>query len=399
MERLLGALEEPLVDTLVDCSFLSCPESPEVMDRAFLGHTEVLLDELDGRSFSTVIPETPSPQFGKRRSRCPAEPQEAGPPCVGAPHRSKRRRLVGGRGGSSTRPAPSGENCAGYHSSGSPPSPGSPPSSPLAVLLEGDASAAEAPSQRTALRSAASGGRRRRRLRGGAEPASDSLSFLTAEEVEWLSSETPSAPRRSGVSEEILISDEDEEAVVRLVQMEEDEALARRLQEQFDHEERRQDHHHHHHHPLHLHHVHAPYVDPRWMATLEDGSPLIVRRVGRGRGRGSGRRVTRSDWSDSLPGNSYEDLLEFEQRQGAVVSKKTLSRREIGRFPIKTFNAAHSSGTAQCQICFSEYTEGERLRMLPCFHDYHIQCIDRWLKENVTCPICRADVSDQTPAP
>lgn len=39
-------------------------------------------------------------------------------------------------------------------------------------------------------------------------------------------------------------------------------------------------------------------------------------------------------------------LLAFEERQGAVVSKK-LSRREIQRFPTKTFQSASSAGNTQ----------------------------------------------------
>lgn len=99
------------------------------------------------------------------------------------------------------------------------------------------------------------------------------------------------------------------------------------------------------------------------------------------------------DFSDDVQGNDYEALLEFEERQGAVVSKK-LSRREIQRFPTKTFQSSSSAGNSQCQICFCDYTDGEKLRMLPCFHDYHVQCIDRWLKDNTTCPICRANLAD-----
>uniref|UniRef100_A0A8C9F706 cullin-RING-type E3 NEDD8 transferase n=1 Tax=Pavo cristatus TaxID=9049 RepID=A0A8C9F706_PAVCR len=29
---------------------------------------------------------------------------------------------------------------------------------------------------------------------------------------------------------------------------------------------------------------------------------------------------------------------------------------------------------------------------LPCMHEFHIHCIDRWLSENSTCPICRQPV-------
>uniref|UniRef100_A0A3B3WTD2 RING-type domain-containing protein n=1 Tax=Poecilia mexicana TaxID=48701 RepID=A0A3B3WTD2_9TELE len=95
----------------------------------------------------------------------------------------------------------------------------------------------------------------------------------------------------------------------------------------------------------------------------------------------------------TIPFFSSQALLEFEERQGAVVSKK-MSRREIQRFPTKNFCSATNSGNTQCQICFCEYADKDKLRMLPCFHDYHVQCIDRWLKDNSTCPICRANLAD-----
>ncbi|XP_041493071.1 E3 ubiquitin-protein ligase RLIM-like [Microtus oregoni] len=41
-----------------------------------------------------------------------------------------------------------------------------------------------------------------------------------------------------------------------------------------------------------------------------------------------------------------------------------------------------------CTVCITEYTEGDKLRALPCSHEYHVHCIDRWLWENNSCPIC-----------
>ncbi|XP_016351083.1 RING finger protein 44-like [Sinocyclocheilus anshuiensis] len=100
------------------------------------------------------------------------------------------------------------------------------------------------------------------------------------------------------------------------------------------------------------------------------------------------------DLFDDSQGNNYEALLAFEEQQGAVVAKNTLTKAKIERLPVKTYDPAHSAGKTDCQICFSEYKAGERLRILPCLHDYHVKCIDRWLKENATCPICRADISE-----
>lgn len=196
--------------------------------------------------------------------------------------------------------------------------------------------------------------------------------------------------------EEIVISD-DEEAVVRAAQEEEDEALARSLQAQFDQEEVHNRHQHHHLHQ-HSHHMYYPHMTSSWMSrVLAAVSPAAAFEddlIGqhRRRGRARGRNATLNS-SEDLQGNDYEALLAFEERQGSVVSRK-LSRREIQRFPTKTFEGVISGGNTQCQICFCDYADGEKLRILPCFHDYHVKCIDRWLKDNTTCPICRANLAD-----
>ena len=50
--------------------------------------------------------------------------------------------------------------------------------------------------------------------------------------------------------------------------------------------------------------------------------------------------------ADSLCLLFLQALLAFEERQGAVVSKK-LTRRQIQRFPTKTFQSAHSAGNTK----------------------------------------------------
>merc|ERR1712151_1105950 len=45
-----------------------------------------------------------------------------------------------------------------------------------------------------------------------------------------------------------------------------------------------------------------------------------------------------------------------------------------------------------CAICFDEFTEGDMLRTLPCFHRFHAPCIDRWLSRSCLCPICKHNI-------
>ncbi|XP_059510688.1 uncharacterized protein si:ch211-59o9.10 [Stegostoma tigrinum] len=92
-------------------------------------------------------------------------------------------------------------------------------------------------------------------------------------------------------------------------------------------------------------------------------------------------------------GNDYEELLAYEERQGSAVAQRKLSSAEINCLPVKLFDPAHAAEKTQCHICFNDYMPQEKLRILPCLHDYHRKCIDRWLKGNSSCPICRVDVN------
>jgi hypothetical protein len=44
-----------------------------------------------------------------------------------------------------------------------------------------------------------------------------------------------------------------------------------------------------------------------------------------------------------------------------------------------------------CPIC---YEEDQIVRhTLSCNHTFHVHCIDRWLKNNSTCPLCRCNIN------
>jgi hypothetical protein len=53
----------------------------------------------------------------------------------------------------------------------------------------------------------------------------------------------------------------------------------------------------------------------------------------------------------------------------------------------------------QCAVCLQDfdrsgsYADGERiLKTKPCRHVFHKECLERWLQQNRTCPLCRTDL-------
>ncbi|KAL7125967.1 hypothetical protein ABFS83_14G152900 [Erythranthe nasuta] len=96
------------------------------------------------------------------------------------------------------------------------------------------------------------------------------------------------------------------------------------------------------------------------------------------------------------------EVLDEIQNQSLSLSLSTLSlpapESLVDSFPLKYHKSLQksdddSADAQQCYICLSDYDEGDKLRVLPCNHEYHVSCIDKWLKEvNRVCPLCRHDV-------
>ncbi|KAK0608749.1 hypothetical protein LWI29_035369 [Acer saccharum] len=84
-------------------------------------------------------------------------------------------------------------------------------------------------------------------------------------------------------------------------------------------------------------------------------------------------------------------------RSSAGDSSARFANTGVKRKALKTFPTVTYSPDlklpgldTECVICLSEFTSGERVRLLPkCHHGFHVRCIDRWLSSHSSCPTCR----------
>ncbi|KAL6705806.1 hypothetical protein ACN47E_006444 [Coniothyrium glycines] len=87
-----------------------------------------------------------------------------------------------------------------------------------------------------------------------------------------------------------------------------------------------------------------------------------------------------------------------------VISKSTEEHHE-GIAPAQPIVAATATGTdgsmhdenLGCSICTEDFEMGQDLRVLPCDHKFHPECVDPWLLNvSGTCPLCRVDLHPVT---
>ncbi|KAK6933154.1 Zinc finger, RING-type [Dillenia turbinata] len=48
-----------------------------------------------------------------------------------------------------------------------------------------------------------------------------------------------------------------------------------------------------------------------------------------------------------------------------------------------------------CTVCLEQVNDGELVRSLPCLHKFHASCIDPWLRQQGTCPVCKFRAGSQ----
>ncbi|KAL8956992.1 MAG: hypothetical protein Q9183_006171, partial [Haloplaca sp. 2 TL-2023] len=61
--------------------------------------------------------------------------------------------------------------------------------------------------------------------------------------------------------------------------------------------------------------------------------------------------------------------------------------------PASSDPMANAVNGLACSVCVDDFTKGQDVRVLPCNHKFHPECIDPWLLNvSGTCPLCRVDL-------
>ncbi|KAI8557593.1 hypothetical protein RHMOL_Rhmol04G0021900 [Rhododendron molle] len=100
-----------------------------------------------------------------------------------------------------------------------------------------------------------------------------------------------------------------------------------------------------------------------------------------------------SNLEENFGGNYYSDI--FEINTGI---SQGLSQDSIKKLPESEFGCGNSvlidpCREMNCIICLEDFKEGDITRILPnCGHSFHLQCMDEWLAQKASCPMCRKDV-------
>lgn len=78
----------------------------------------------------------------------------------------------------------------------------------------------------------------------------------------------------------------------------------------------------------------------------------------------------------------FQALLNLAERLGEA-KPKGLTKPEIEQLPAYRFNKEnHHSDMDQtsCVVCMCDFENRQLLRVLPCSHEFHAKCVDKWLK-------------------
>lgn len=86
----------------------------------------------------------------------------------------------------------------------------------------------------------------------------------------------------------------------------------------------------------------------------------------------------------------YANARDRNQRRLGDAAKKAIGKLQIRT--IKKGDKETESDFDNCAVCIEGYKPNDVVRILPCRHLFHRTCVDPWLLDHRTCPMCKMNI-------
>ena len=97
----------------------------------------------------------------------------------------------------------------------------------------------------------------------------------------------------------------------------------------------------------------------------------------------------------SLPPGPHQirNLTTGDQQHSINATELDLDEAALHNYPKLIYAQAKlhkgNSTASCCSICLADYKDTDVLCLLPdCGHLFHVKCVDPWLQQHATCPVC-----------
>ncbi|XP_032899219.1 RING finger protein 215 isoform X2 [Amblyraja radiata] len=98
--------------------------------------------------------------------------------------------------------------------------------------------------------------------------------------------------------------------------------------------------------------------------------------------------IVQAQWQYRHYESSSEEL-EMNLKQQVLKQLSAMKTRKY--FPNKRHKTQLQEHES-CAVCLEEFHKNQCLRVLPCLHEFHRDCVDPWLLLQQTCPLCKRNV-------
>ncbi|PIA54702.1 hypothetical protein AQUCO_00900934v1 [Aquilegia coerulea] len=92
---------------------------------------------------------------------------------------------------------------------------------------------------------------------------------------------------------------------------------------------------------------------------------------------------------NALPVHKYKVIGPQSDGLSRQVSSSSSLAEKNQDFTRVDGNMKPSEDELTCSVCLEQVNVGELIRSLPCLHQFHAICIDPWLRQQGTCPVCK----------